>query len=66
MPEKSLDIKLRRLLADPACGEFILADAKDGDMAYGIGGPLVGATDTETRQRIARALALARGEEMGA
>ncbi|MFM7206495.1 MAG: hypothetical protein ACKO4T_07505 [Planctomycetaceae bacterium] len=37
--EKSLDRKLARLLADPACGEFILADAKDADMAFGLAAP---------------------------
>jgi len=37
---KSLDRKLRAIHADP-CGskEFILADAKDADMAFGIGAP---------------------------
>jgi hypothetical protein len=36
MMTKSLDEKLDKLRADPRCGEFILADAKDADMAYGI------------------------------
>ena len=36
---KSLDTKLERIHADPSCGEFILADAKDADMAYGIAAP---------------------------
>lgn len=31
--------KLNRLRADLNCGEFILADAKDADMAYGISSP---------------------------
>jgi hypothetical protein len=36
--EKSLDRKLKRLHADPqGCKDFILADAKDGDMALAIG-----------------------------
>ncbi|MBX9655085.1 hypothetical protein K2Y11_15840, partial [bacterium] len=35
--EKSLDRKLRALRANPDCGEFIIADAKDADMAFGIG-----------------------------
>ncbi len=35
-PAKSLDTKLARILADPACGDFILADAKDADMAFGL------------------------------
>lgn len=34
--QKSLDAKLARIAADPACGDFILADAKDADMAFGI------------------------------
>jgi hypothetical protein len=38
-PEKSLDRKLARLRDDPACDEFILADAKDADMAFGIAAP---------------------------
>ncbi|MBO7678380.1 MAG: hypothetical protein J6S75_01780, partial [Thermoguttaceae bacterium] len=37
--EKSLDIKLRRILADRSCNDFILADAKDADMAYGLAAP---------------------------
>ncbi len=38
--EKSLDRKLAAIHADPSgCREFILADAKDADMAYGIGAP---------------------------
>ncbi len=39
MTEKSLDRKLARILADPACDEFILADAKDADMAFGMAAP---------------------------
>ncbi len=38
-PEKSLDAKLARILADPSCGDFILADAKDADMAFGLAAP---------------------------
>ncbi|MGL6194478.1 MAG: hypothetical protein ACRC2T_06610 [Thermoguttaceae bacterium] len=34
--QKSLDIKLARILADRSCNDFILADAKDADMAYGL------------------------------
>ncbi len=34
--KKSLDEKLRRLNEDPTCEEFILADAKDADMAFGL------------------------------
>ena len=36
---KSLDRKLAAIHADPTCREFILADAKDADMAFGIGAP---------------------------
>jgi hypothetical protein len=40
MVEKSLDRKLQRLHADPhGCKDFILADAKDADMALAIGAP---------------------------
>src|SRR6266446_2224713 len=40
MVQKTLDIKLRRLHADPhGCKDFILADAKDADMALAIGAP---------------------------
>ncbi|HEV3260349.1 MAG TPA: hypothetical protein VG013_26070 [Gemmataceae bacterium] len=40
MVEKSLDRKLRRLHADPhGCKDFILADAKDADMALAVGAP---------------------------
>ncbi|MFO0947167.1 MAG: hypothetical protein U1D30_14690 [Planctomycetota bacterium] len=35
--EKSLDRKLRAIHANPNCREFIIADAKDADMAFGIG-----------------------------
>src|SRR5438105_13844671 len=40
MAEKSLEVKLARIHADP-CGakDFILADAKDADMALSIGAP---------------------------
>jgi hypothetical protein len=38
--EKSLDVKLRRIHADPhGAKDFILADAKDADMALAIGAP---------------------------
>jgi hypothetical protein len=39
MLAKSLDVRLARIKADPRCREFILADAKDADMAYGIAAP---------------------------
>jgi hypothetical protein len=37
--EKSLDRKLARILADRSCRDFILADAKDADMAFGLSAP---------------------------
>jgi len=37
--EKSLDRKLARILADPACKDFIVADAKDADMSFGLAAP---------------------------
>ena len=38
--QKSLDTKLARIHADPrGCKDFILADAKDADMALSIGAP---------------------------
>ncbi len=40
MVQKSLDVKLARIHADPyGCKDFLLADAKDADMALGIGAP---------------------------
>src|SRR6202790_41945 len=40
MTTKSLDLKLARIHADPrGCKDFILADAKDADMALSIGAP---------------------------
>ena len=36
---KSLDLKLARIVADPRCRDFILADAKDADMAFGLASP---------------------------
>ena len=36
---KSLDAKLARIKADPASREFIIADAKDADMAFGVRAP---------------------------
>lgn len=40
MMQKSLDTKLAAIHADPhGCREFIIADAKDADMAFGIGAP---------------------------
>jgi len=37
--EKSLDRKIERILADPGCEDFILADAKDADMGLGLAAP---------------------------
>ena len=37
--QKSLDQKLARILSDRTCQDFILADAKDADMAFGIAAP---------------------------
>jgi len=37
--QKTLDIKLARIREDTSCKEFILADAKDGDMGFGVAAP---------------------------
>ena len=37
--QKSLDQKIARILANRSCTDFILADAKDADMAFGIAAP---------------------------
>ncbi len=37
--EKSLDRKIARILADRSCRDFIIADAKDADMAFGLSAP---------------------------
>lgn len=37
--QKSLDRKLANILADSSCRDFILADAKDADMAFGLAAP---------------------------
>lgn len=34
--KKSLDVKITRILENPDVGDFILADAKDADMAFGM------------------------------
>jgi hypothetical protein len=39
MVEKSLDAKLARIHRDPHTRDFIIADAKDADMAFGIAAP---------------------------
>ena len=37
--QKSLDVKLAEIHANPNSNAFILADAKDADMAFGVGSP---------------------------
>ncbi|MCH7728288.1 MAG: hypothetical protein IH991_17685 [Planctomycetes bacterium] len=37
--EKTLDTKLRRIQEDSGVSDFILADAKDADMGFGIAAP---------------------------
>ncbi len=39
MVTKSLDTKIARILNDPGCSDFLLADAKDADMAGGMAAP---------------------------
>lgn len=39
MIAKTLDIKLAKIKANPSCREFIIADAKDADMGFGIASP---------------------------
>jgi hypothetical protein len=39
LARKTLDEKLARIAANPAGGDFILADAKDADMAFGVTAP---------------------------
>ena len=39
MVVKLIDVKLARMRNDPTCREFILADAKDADMAFGMAAP---------------------------
>ena len=47
--EKSLDKKLQRLHADPNCREFILTDAKDAELGFGLSSP--GTNRDEDRER---------------
>jgi hypothetical protein len=49
--QKTLDVRLARIAADPSCGEFILADAKDADMAFGLAAP--GVRRTADRKSVA-------------
>jgi hypothetical protein len=52
MATKSLDRKLAAIHADPAgCREFILADAKDADMAFGVGAPGLSPERHDSEQR---------------
>jgi hypothetical protein len=37
--QETLDQKLARIHADSSCRDFILADAKDADMAFGLSAP---------------------------
>jgi len=37
--QKSFDLKLQRIHEDSTCRDFILADAKDGDMGFGVAAP---------------------------
>ncbi len=48
---KSLDEKLARIAATPSCGDFILADAKDADMAFGIAAPGIKDRNAPEHQR---------------
>ena len=50
--EKSLDAKLRSIHSDPfGSRDFILADAKDADMAFGIAAPGIVRNHSEVRNR---------------
>ena len=49
--QKSLDEKLARIAANPSCNDFILADAKDADMAFGIAAPGVKDKDAPEHKR---------------
>lgn len=49
--QKTLDEKLARIAANPSCGDFILADAKDADMAYGIAAPGIKNKDAPEHKR---------------
>jgi hypothetical protein len=47
--QKTLDEKLARIANDPGCSDFILADAKDADMAFGLAAPGVRRQPTDDR-----------------
>ncbi len=51
--DKTLDRKLSQIHSDPACTNFILADAKDADMALGLTAP---GRDRKKRRRQFRSL----------
>ena len=57
--QKSLDQKLARILADPACRDFILADAKDADMAFGLAARAAARSITPARPASARSTSTA-------
>ena len=38
-PQKSLETKITNILTNPSCRDFILVDAKDADMAFGLAAP---------------------------
>ena len=38
-PQKSFETKLTNILTNPSCPDFILVDAKDADMAFGLAAP---------------------------
>ena len=47
---KTLDQKLERILADRSVEDFIIADAKDADMGFGLAAPGVNFGDDRTRR----------------
>ncbi len=57
--EKTLDQKLARILADASCRDFILADAKDADMAYGLSAPGAARSTTPARPASAPSMSTA-------
>ena len=50
--QKTLDEKIARIIADPSCKDFILADAKDADMAYGLAAPVLRLNPMTTNRRL--------------
>lgn len=49
--QKSLDTKIDRILEDSSCTDFILADAKDADMGFGLPAPGQVATQNDGTPR---------------